>query len=61
MEENTKGPIVQGPGTMNLSQREQNGISVHPAVSVHYFFTLSPLMDSLEESMFFLSREPTTA
>lgn len=47
MEEKAKGPIVQGPGTMNLSQKEQNGIRVDPAVSVHYFFTLFPLMDSL--------------
>ena len=41
MEEKAKGPIVQGLGTMNLSQREQNGISVHPAMSTHYFFPLS--------------------
>lgn len=47
MEEKAKGPIVQGLGTMNLSQREQNGISVHPALSAHYFFPFPSLMDSI--------------
>lgn len=47
MEEKAKGPIVQGLGMVNLSQREQNGICVHPAVSAHNFFPFPSLMDSL--------------
>lgn len=48
MEDKAKGPIVQGPRTVNFSQREQNGISVYPAVSTHYFFPFPFLKDSLE-------------
>lgn len=48
MEEKAKGPIVQGLGLVNLSQREQNGISVDPSMSTHCFFSPFPsLMDSL--------------